>query len=192
MMNLSQKTPPLRLPAHEAIIEAGFQIWSQNPRASLAEIALAAGVGRATLHRHFKGRDDLMHALATRSVEEIGHIANQAAKGAWSYTIAMEKVFYALVASGERHWFLMRGDVERFPDIKAQLEQQNIEFMDVIRRAQKEGLFPVSCPIAWVMQSYDLMVYGAWQMVRDEHATSQQASKLAWHMFKAGLKKAKI
>lgn len=192
MTNLANTPEPIRPSARESLLRAGFKIFSKNPKASLTEVALAAGVGRATLHRHFKGRDDLMHALATQAVEELEQVANEVAKGAWSYTNALHEIFIAMVPMGERHWFLMNGAVESFPDIEAKLQAQNDELLNVIKKAGKEGLYPRSCPPEWVMTNYDLMIYGAWQMVRDGHLTQKQAAKLTWNTFAAGMKKAKL
>ena len=54
-----------------AIIEAAFEVFSANPSASLSVVADRAGVGRATLHRYFPGRRELMRALAKLAIEEL-------------------------------------------------------------------------------------------------------------------------
>lgn len=192
MTKFAHTSKPIRPSTRESLLRAGLQIFSKNPKARLAEVALAAGVGRATLHRHFKGRDDLMHALAAQALEELEKVANEAAKGAWSYTNALHKIFTAIIPMGERHWFLMNGVADNFPDIEAKLNDQNNELLEVIKKAGKEGLYPRSCPPEWVMTNYDLMIYGAWQMVRDGHLTQKQAAKLTWNTFVAGMKKAKL
>lgn len=181
---------PLRIPVYDAIIEAGFRVLSANPKASLAEIALAAGVGRATLHRHFSGREDLLRVLALQALHELDEVADQAAKGAWSHKDALRKIMRAIIPLGERQWFLSQGMVQNYPEVQAALRVQNAEFQTLIEKAGAEGLFPASCPVQWVMQSYDMLVYGAWQMVRDGHATPSQATNLAWKTLTGGLKKA--
>ena len=74
-------TTPKRLPARQAIAEAGFELLSRNPGASLSEIAEHAGVGRATLHRHFASREALLIALAHQAIAEMDHAAEVARFG---------------------------------------------------------------------------------------------------------------
>ena len=62
-------TKSLRLSSRDAIIEAAFSVFSKNPSAALADVAERAGVGRATLHRHFASRDDLMRALSKIAIK---------------------------------------------------------------------------------------------------------------------------
>lgn len=40
-----------------------------DPGASMAVLAAASGVGRATLHRHFATREDLLHEIGARSLD---------------------------------------------------------------------------------------------------------------------------
>jgi serine phosphatase RsbU (regulator of sigma subunit) len=48
----------------ERILEAARRLVAQSPAATLADVAVAAGVSRSTLYRHFPGRAELMGALA--------------------------------------------------------------------------------------------------------------------------------
>lgn len=42
-----------------------------HPTSSMAEIAEAAGIGRATLHRHFASREDLLTEIGSRSLDRL-------------------------------------------------------------------------------------------------------------------------
>jgi TetR/AcrR family transcriptional regulator, mexCD-oprJ operon repressor len=53
----------------EAIIEAARTTFAADPGASMQEVASAAGLHRATVHRHFASREDLVAALRERAVE---------------------------------------------------------------------------------------------------------------------------
>lgn len=183
---------PIRLSARDAVIEAAFKILNAEPTASLAVIAAAAGVSRATLHRQFKGREDLIRALARQSQREIETAANQAAKKAISYSDALRRILKAMILLGDRHWFLAHESMDEFPEVRAEYERQQSEFIDALEEARNEGLFHRSCPVEWIVQTYDHLIHAGWEMVRAGHATHTQAADLAWTTLKSGLKKAKL
>lgn len=54
-----------------AILDAAAQVLSRRPDAAMADIADAAGVGRATLYRHFPTRESLLSGVADSAVTEL-------------------------------------------------------------------------------------------------------------------------
>lgn len=55
--------------SREEILAAAQRHLNVDPGASMAVLAAAAGVGRATLHRHFASRDELLHEIGARSLD---------------------------------------------------------------------------------------------------------------------------
>jgi AcrR family transcriptional regulator len=47
----------------DGIVVAAAELLAKRPRASMQDVAAAAGVHRATVHRHFQVRDDLLVAV---------------------------------------------------------------------------------------------------------------------------------
>jgi len=182
----------VRPTAFDAILEAAFGVLNTEPKASLADIAAAAGVGRATLHRHFGGREDLIRALARQAQYEVEQAANKAAEHAPSYSVALREILKAMIFLGDRHWFLAHESMDSFPDVRAEYDRQREELIDAIEAARKEGLFHAACPVEWIIQTYDHLIHAGWEMVRAGHATHAQAADLAWLTLKSGLKKARL
>jgi AcrR family transcriptional regulator len=54
----------------EAIVDAARRTFAADPGASMQQVAVAAGLHRATVHRHFASRDELVDALRRRAFEE--------------------------------------------------------------------------------------------------------------------------
>jgi len=177
----------IRPQTRDAIIEAAFQIFGGNPGASLADVAERAGVGRATLHRHFSGRDDLMVELARTAVRELDAAIDTAVADAPSHSEALRLSLKAIIPLASRQWFLAREPVEDDPGVTADYERQMRELSDAIDAAKSEGCFGADVPTAWIAQAYDGVIYAAWEMVRAGDATPNQAAALAWRTLTTGL-----
>ncbi|GAA3655485.1 TetR/AcrR family transcriptional regulator [Nonomuraea antimicrobica] len=54
----------------DQLMKAAIHHLNENPSASMAQLAEAVGISRATLHRHFTSRDELMLALGHRAHEQ--------------------------------------------------------------------------------------------------------------------------
>ena len=52
---------------YDRIVDVATTVLASEPQATLQDIAVAAGLHRATLHRHFRSREDLLVALRERS-----------------------------------------------------------------------------------------------------------------------------
>jgi AcrR family transcriptional regulator len=78
--------PPARADArrnYEALLAAASEVFGAvGPEASLDEIARRAGVGNATLYRHFPTRRDLLVAVCVEEVEGLCALGERLAAGA--------------------------------------------------------------------------------------------------------------
>ncbi len=54
----------------EQVLRSAAALLSHKSTATMDEVAKAAGIGRATLHRHFAGRDALVKALENLGLRE--------------------------------------------------------------------------------------------------------------------------
>lgn len=182
-------THSLRLSTRDAIIEAAFTVLSKNPSASLSDVATLAGVGRATLHRHFSSRKDLITDLAKIAMKEMDDAVETACANARTYSEVAEISLRVLIPLGNRYSFLELEDLNEDADLKRQIDEQQDETTDMINRAKREGLFDKSVPTAWIVQAYDHLLYAGWESVKAGETTPDQAADLAWRTLINGLGK---
>lgn len=191
MRHMCLMTISPRLSTKDAIIEAAFDLLSRDSGASLGDIANAAGVGRATLHRHFASRDDLIKTLAMLAMEEMDQAAEAACEEASSYGDALRRMLAVLIPLGDRHGFLATEPLENDPDMVAAYKRQMNETREMIEAAKKEGTFDRAVPTSWIAQSYDHLLYAGWESVKAGEVTKAQAVDLAWRTLTKGLGEAK-
>lgn len=172
-----------------AILEAAFTELAARPTATLADIAEAAGVGRATLHRYFAGRDDLIRAMALRAAAELDEAVTAAVVDAQSETEGLRLCLEAMIPLADRQYFLANEPLDRFPEVAAIHARQLHELEQAIDGAKSEGGFDPHIPTAWITEAYENVTYTAWALVRAEEATPRQAAAFAWRLLQSGLAK---
>ena len=89
-----------------AILKAAFDVFSRDGSASLSDVAAAAGVGRATLHRHFAGSADLFAALTETAMRELDEGVARAVAPATSWTASLRLSLEAIIPLANRQLFL--------------------------------------------------------------------------------------
>ena len=109
------------LRSQRAILDAAHELYSNGGEASFAEIASAAGVGQATVYRHFENREDLLAALAEEGISRIEQKAAAAPLGAESFEgllrlMAAEQVRDQTLIATIRRGELEQARVERLTD----------------------------------------------------------------------------
>ncbi|MEM9714924.1 MAG: TetR/AcrR family transcriptional regulator [Pseudomonadota bacterium] len=171
----------------DAIIEAAFQLLNETQGASLGDIAARAGVGRATLHRYYPGREDLMRALALRALHELDQAVEAATKDAETYAEGFRLSLHAIIPLANRQWFLAQEAVDADPQVAAAYAASQAELRKDIDAAKEEGVFAKDVPTVWIEEALENLTYAAWSMVRDGEATPKQAAELAWRTLRNGL-----
>ncbi|MDX8348094.1 helix-turn-helix domain-containing protein [Cognatiyoonia sp. IB215446] len=178
----------IRPSTRDAITEAAFAVFAENQAASLRDVAERAGVGRATLHRHFPGRAELMRALANIALVELEEAVEEATANAESYEEGFRLSLMATVPLANRQWFLANEGLDADPEIGAAYASSLAALCTDVEAAKEEGAFDPHVPTAWIVEAYENLTYAAWSLVRSGEATPKQAAELAWRTLSRGLK----
>ncbi|MDJ0333736.1 TetR/AcrR family transcriptional regulator [Salinibacterium sp. G-O1] len=162
----------------DAILKAAAECLTANPRATLADIAHAAGIARITLYGHFSSRSDLVKALLSSSMnhveEELSSV--DVSGDPW-------RVLEALVASS---WRLMnslsvlRGVAEQaLPD--EDMHGSHVDTRErvehLLARGRAEGAFRSDQSIRWQSSCYFALVHGAASEIRAGTLTEAEVQK---------------
>ena len=143
---------------HDAILEAAVQVLAAQPEAGVAESAAAAGVGRATVYRHFTSREELIEALRLHASDEARARFADARVDEGDPVEALERLVSAMLALGDRYRVIFPQDRERSPRRSAVLLAP---LTRLIARAQAEGAIDPDVPPAWVIASLRALLRAA-------------------------------
>jgi AcrR family transcriptional regulator len=134
----------------ESILEAAIQVLGAQPDAGIAEVAAAAGVGRATVYRHFPSREALIEALRASAGEEARRRFDEARVDEDDPVAALERLVSAMLALGDRYRVVF--PQERHPGPRrSQVLLRPLGRL--IARAQAEGVIDPELPPAWIVAS---------------------------------------
>jgi AcrR family transcriptional regulator len=172
-----------------AVLEAGARLLARNPRATLGDVASEAGVGRATLHRHFKSRDALIEALALDALEATDQACASIDYYGQAASISLRETIAAIVPLGAKYAFLSYQSISADDDspVGERLRRQNTQMRELIEAARDEGMFAKDIPIAWLASSIDSLIYAAWDAVSRGDVAANDASSLILRTLERGL-----
>lgn len=161
-----------------AIEEAGIDVLLRNPDAGMSEIALAAGVGRATLYRHFDSRKSLIQALAIKCLEDTDVLTTPLKALGLEGKRAIDATIDVLMPMASRYRFLMSLWNIASDDRKTnQIYQRQLdEFSQFVQQAQEAGEFSSELSVTWIVWSFDALLNSAWHLVELGEMTPADAA----------------
>ena len=183
-------TPPRpRRPASRAaIVDAAIATLAGNPDATTATIADAAGVSRATLHRHFPGRQALIDEIGLLAIRETDAAVSAIDHATMNSADYLRAVFEAVVPLGDRYHFLaVTAPGAAGEEVRAAYARQMRDVEEMVRWMAGDGTLAPDVPVDWAVLTFDALIYTAWAAVRDGAVAPRQAAALAWRTFLSGL-----
>lgn len=150
-----------------AIMDAAVTCLAANPRASMAEIAQAAGIGRVTLYGHFSSRRELIEAIVESTMREADdQLAPLDLSGDPRAALDL------LIATSWRiidkfHGLIGAAELELGADrIRDHHDQTMLRVRRLIERGQVEGSFRVDQSPDWIAACFFAILHGASAEIR--------------------------
>lgn len=149
---MSHRKTTLHARVSAAILEAAAAVLAERgEQASMADVAAAAGVARATVYRYFPNRETLLEALGRLAVEEAGERLQAGRLDEVPVPEAFERAVRALVATGNSLVVVSRESARPDP---AEFEQRVASpLRGLVERAQSLGEVRDDLPASWLMES---------------------------------------
>jgi TetR/AcrR family transcriptional repressor of mexCD-oprJ operon len=173
---MSQLRDP-HLSTSGAILETAARLLAESD-ASMVEIAAAAGVGRATLYRHYPTREALLAALAGQALDELAERLADAALEQTSVIEGIERLARVLLTVADRYVVLVRERVRPEPD---EAERRvGAPLRALFERGIREGVLRSDLGPQAQLQLFASLVTGALQAgLQRELGIEQTAATLA-------------
>lgn len=161
------------------ILNAASELLATQPAASLAEIAEYAKIGKATLHRYFASRDDLMLALGYQALETVSAAIAASLPEHGTAVEALTRVIEVLVPLGDKLHFLFSQTIfETHPDFVAAERSSEAPLLALIRQAQASGELRSDLSADWILHHLNYALFATWQAVHDGSVARRDAPRL--------------
>lgn len=148
----------------EQVLRSAAALLTRKSTATMDEVARAAGIGRATLHRHFAGREALVRALEELGIQEVGAALDAATLDEGTSEETLRRFVVAIEPSAGLLSFLVtenqlfEGDGQN--DGWDRLDARVAAFF---RRGQERGEIRIDLTPAWLTEAlYGLISSAAW------------------------------
>ena len=160
-----------------AIIDAPALCLSRNPDASMAEISVAAGVGRVTVYAHFTNRAELIDAVTLRAITE-GDAALSAVDLSGDPREGLVRLVRASWLSIVQIGSLMSAAATTLTPQRI-LELHSgpaLRVEQLIERGRAAGAFRTDLPTAWLIGTLHRLMHGAAADVDAGHLSERAAA----------------
>lgn len=191
---MSQIAPehPRRIDATRNIArirEAAIAVLAEDPGACMNDVAERAGVGRATLYRHFPSRDDLLAALKAQARAEAVAAVEACPLDEGSAVESIERIVRVMIDLGDRYRFLHRDWTATTKDERATRERISATFRAAIERGQRRGELSRAVPAEWGAIALRGLTLAALDELGEGRLSQSDAEKLVSRIVLQGLGK---
>ncbi|MCX4785580.1 MULTISPECIES: TetR/AcrR family transcriptional regulator [unclassified Streptomyces] len=148
----------------EQVLRSAAALLTRKSTATMDEVARAAGIGRATLHRHFAGRDALVRALENLGIQEFGAALDAAALDEGTSEEALRRLVAAVEPSAGLLSFLVtENQLFEGDEVNEGWSRLDARVSAFFLRGQERGEFRIDLTPAWLTEAlYALISSGAW------------------------------
>lgn len=184
---MSARRHVIRPATLEAIVEAAIRVLNANAGATMSEVAAQAGVGRATLHRHFHTRDELVSAIGIRCIEDMNAAVRAEATAGQSAVDRLRSMFRAVIPLGDRYSFLGTNCTDD-PRVREGYGMQLQWVMALVEDLKEQGDVGRDVPSPWAAAQIDQLVWTAWNAIAEGYLSADEATELAVRTLTEGLR----
>ena len=140
------------------------------------------------MQRYFPKRQDLLKEIALDALREIDEALDTVLQTDMGPDDSLQMLFELLAPAGDRYSYLMSyPHLMEFEEVANAYEHQLDRLNRYIQDLKSQDLFAPDIPTAWIVQTIDLLIWGAWYAVDSGSVARNDAALLASRTLMRGL-----
>jgi TetR/AcrR family transcriptional regulator, mexCD-oprJ operon repressor len=168
-----------------AIIDAAIVLLAAEPDASMERVAAAAGVGRATVYRHFASREHLVRAILEQALQDARDAAVGSRPDEGTAVEALGRAVEAMFRVADRYR-LVRSVSPHDAELRKRAEEVGAPLVTIIQRGQREGVFRKDLSARWGAGAIGALLQALVIQLIDGEVRERDATKLVLTTFVEG------
>lgn len=169
------------------ILEAAARVLGRRPDAAMADIADEAGVGRATLYRHFPTRDSLLQGAEEAGIAELTEGIEAANLGDLAVERAIARLISVFMRTGAKYAAFITQDEDHPDSVDKQRVLQPVR--DVIDRGVRDGVLRADLPTDVLFEMFGALIERALWLTVAGTTTPEAATDAVVDLFLDGARK---
>ncbi|MBD3931620.1 TetR/AcrR family transcriptional regulator [Streptomyces chumphonensis] len=171
----------------EQILKAAAELLSRRATASMDEIARSAGISRATLHRHFAGREALVAALGELGIRQIEEGLDAARIDEGDPAEALRRLIdEATAVAGFLAFLYGENELYESDPMVAGWARVDARVGALLKRGREEGVLRGDLSTAWLVDALFALVAASGWSVQDGRLARRDASRVVAELLLGG------
>ena len=172
---------------HRALLAAAADELSRNPDSSMADVAQAANLTRATLYRHFSNRQSLLKAIQAEALARASETLIACRLDEGSALEVLERVIDSLGKHGMRFRVILLRAPDQNARFLAQRDEVLAPLVEVIRRGQGEGDIRADLSPEWIVTAMASLLISAVRASPKSKHSDAEVSDLIFRTLAGGI-----
>ncbi|MEV0848866.1 TetR/AcrR family transcriptional regulator [Streptomyces sp. NPDC049954] len=174
----------------EQVLRAAATLLVRSSGATMDEVARAAGISRATLHRHFAGRDALVRALEELGLRECEAAVEAARVTEGSAEEAVRRVVAELQSAAPLLSFLItENQLFQGDQVNEGWARLDRRFGELFTRGQLAGEFRIDLTPVWLTEALYALIGSCGWCVVDGRVAAQDYPHMVTELMLGGARR---
>ncbi|MEU6356899.1 helix-turn-helix domain-containing protein [Streptomyces sp. NPDC047072] len=170
------------------VLRSAAALLTRKSTATMDEVAKAAGISRATLHRHFAGRDALVRALESLGIAECETAVDAARLDEGAASDAVRRLVREIEpAAGLLAFLYTENQLFEGEEQNEGWARLDARISGLFRRGQQDGEFRIDLTPAWFTEAlFGLLASAVW-MVQSGKGAPKDFHHMTVELFLGGV-----
>lgn len=148
------------------IVDQAAAILASGRGHTMNEIAELTGIGRTTLYRYFRTRDELLAAVRAQATADAWTAVQESRPDEDDAETALRRVIAGLVGVGDRYRVVFSEGMSHKEQKPEHLELKET-MVRLIERGQREGVFAPNLTADWMLSAMGALIFMSIRKIND-------------------------